>query len=183
VSANRLKQFYPVIFITLVVCVTTSLLAFTDSFAQVEIDTQQDEETMDMLQIVFPEANSYTLENDVYTVYDSGKEEIGYAFLAKRIGFWSLITILVGLEDKETIKGITVISHDETEMRPVGEGEVAGPLDFSYLTQQFVGLKIADCYLDTDGGQIDAITMATRSSEAVVIAVREAALEKIELLN
>jgi Na+-translocating ferredoxin:NAD+ oxidoreductase RnfG subunit len=168
-----------------VVVITTSLLTLTDSFTMVEIEAQQDQQTLEMIQVIFPKASSYVLEeeSEIYKIYDNEKNEIGYAFLAAGKGYLSLITILVGLEDKEMIKGITIISHGETSWVPVGEGEEHGSLDFTVFSKQFIGLKIEDCKLKKNGGRLDIITMATTSSEAVVNAVREVALEKVKSIK
>jgi len=171
-----------------VVCLTTSLLALTRSVTWRILEAQQDKETLDMIQTVFPEASSYTLENDIYTVYDNSGEKIGYAFYAEGMGkyVWGgpeagtkipgPIVILVGLEDKETIKGIFVVSHSET------------PGFWNWLIKenyfdQFIELKIKDAYFTRDGGQVDAATYATLSSTLVLDTVREAAMDKVKLIK
>jgi electron transport complex protein RnfG len=85
------------------------------------------------------------------------------------------IEILVGLEDKETIKGIYVVSNSET------------PLYWNRLFTknyfaQFEGLSIENAYFVRDGGNVDVATGATVSSLLVLDTVRDAALEKAELI-
>jgi electron transport complex protein RnfG len=132
-----------------------------------------------MLEGIFPEASFYNLEDDIYIIYDDSKYEIGYAFYAKGMGWGGNIVILVGLEDKETIKGINIISHSEL----LCVGEFGIPLDFSTFTKQFIGLKIDDCALKKNDGQVDAITGAITSSKAVVDIVRETELEKVKFIR
>lgn len=165
------------------VLVTTSLLALTDSFTRAKLEAQQEQQTLEMLKGIFPEAGYYVFKDDIYIIYDNGRYEIGYAFFASGTGYGGKMVILVGLEDKETIKGITIISHRETEMIPIGEGIPGPPLDFSPFVGQFIGLKINYCDLKKDGGQVDAITGATYSSKAVVDIVRETALEKVKSIR
>jgi Na+-translocating ferredoxin:NAD+ oxidoreductase RnfG subunit len=64
----------------------------------------------------------------------------------------------------------------------LGEGAVA-ELDFSGFVKQFMGVSINACLLDKDGGEIDGITGATKSSKAVVDAVREICFYKIQLIK
>jgi len=172
-TAKLLRRFYPVIFITVVVVITTSLLTLTDSFTMVEIEAQQDQQTLEMLEGIFPEASFYNLEDD-------SKYEVGYAFYAKGMGWGGNMVILVGLEDKETIKGIIVVSQYETP-------SYWNLLVKSNFFDQLNGLKIEDCKLKhpyIEGlGQVEGVTGATVSSRAVVDIVREAALEKIESIK
>ena len=107
----------------------TSLITLTYSLARAKLESQQDQKTIEMLKGIFPEASFYSLEDELYIIYDNSRYEIGYAFYAKGRGFSEIITVLVGLQDKETIKSIAVISHNE---HLGGYGEIAGPpLDFS----------------------------------------------------
>jgi electron transport complex protein RnfG len=111
---------------------------------------------------------------------DTQRDIPGYAFYAEGKEKEGKIVILVGLEDKETIKGIIIISHGER----MGWGEgMSVPLDFISFVDQFVGLKIASCSLKKDGGQVDSITGATISSKAVVEAVKQTALEEIKSIR
>ena len=75
-----------------------------------------------------------------------------------------------------SVKGIEILSHSETP----GLGARITESDF---TDQFVGLNIDDISLTQDGGQIDGLTGATISSQAVVDAVRETAMEKVKLIE
>ena len=63
-----------------------------------------------------------------------------------------------------TLRGISIIRHSETP------GLGAKITENEYL-DQYIGLDIDDVELKYDGGQIDAITGATISSEAVADAV------------
>ncbi|MDD4924802.1 MAG: FMN-binding protein [Dehalococcoidales bacterium] len=86
------------------------------------------------------------------------------------------MSILVGLEDKSTIKNIYVVNHGEN----IGFWNIL--INKGYFGQ-FVQLNIEDTALICDGGQIDAVTGATLSSMSVVDIVREAALEKVKLIK
>jgi Na+-translocating ferredoxin:NAD+ oxidoreductase RnfG subunit len=180
VKASQLKKLYPVWLFTLVVFITLSLLVNLESITRVEIAARQDQETLELLQTIFPEANLYTFDEDteIYTIYNKGRSEVGYAFYGSDRGYRGEIIVLVGLEDKETIRGITVTQQHE---------------DYWYwyrlidgnFFEQFAGLKIVNCFLKGYGagrGQVDAASGATISSWGVVDAVRKSALEKIETM-
>jgi len=189
IEGYPLRKFYPVAFITVVIIVATCLLALTDSFTRDKLQVQQDQQTLEMLRQVFPETGFYILEeeSEIYTIYDNSGNEVGYAFYAEGLGKAVYggecgrkepgpIVILVGLEDRETIKGIFVVSHSET------------PLFWNLLIMnnyfdQFVGLKIEDTHFTRDGGQVDAVTGATLSSTLVLDTVREAVLEKVKSIR
>jgi electron transport complex protein RnfG len=117
----------------------------------------------------------YDFQNEIYIIYSDG-EQIGYAFLAVGKGYGGDINILVGLNDDTTLKGITIVSQEETP----GLGTRITEPSF---TDQFAGLDVNQVALSRDGGRIDAITGSTISSSAVVEAVRETALEKIKQIE
>lgn len=179
--ANLLRKFYPIAFITIAVLITVSLLALTESITRAELESRQDQQTLEMLQEIFPKASFYILEYGIYFIYDNGRYEIGYAFYAEGRGYVGKMVILVGLKDKETIEGIIVVSHYES-------WGYWDRLVESNFFDQFIGLKIEDCalkkkYYGIVGGQVDGVTGATVSSRAVVDIVREAALEKVKSIR
>ena len=155
------------------ICVTA--LTFTESITRDKINAQEEQKIQHMLSAIFPDMSRYDFANDIYTIYSDGVE-VGYAFLAVGKGYGGDISILVGLEDETTVKGITIISHSETP----GLGSRIAESSF---TDRFAGLNIADVALRQEGGQIDAITGSTISSRAVIDAVRTTAMEKVKLLK
>jgi Na+-translocating ferredoxin:NAD+ oxidoreductase subunit G len=168
----KLKQYYPVIFLTIIVFVSITLLTLTDAVTEDKIKEQQDDSVFTMLDKMFPDMSEYKLVDDVYVIYDDGNV-IGYAYLAQGKGYGGTIEILVGLEDETTIKGISIITHNESP------GLGSRITEDSYL-EQYNGLKIQDTDMSSNGGKIDAITGATISSTAVADAVRTTALEKVK---
>ena len=166
---------FPIIFITAVVFASVGLVTWTDSITKDKIEEQKEQQIQSMLKEMFPSMSEYTFEDDIYTIYSDGAG-VGYAFLAVGKGYGGDIDILIGLEDETTIKGITIISQSETP----GLGSRIAESSFA---SAFAGLNINDVVLRKDGGQVDAITGATISSEAVVDAVRTTALEKVKSLK
>jgi Na+-translocating ferredoxin:NAD+ oxidoreductase RnfG subunit len=181
---NRLKKFYVIAFLIVIIIIAIPLIIFMTNITSFKLEFQQEQQTLETLQQIFPEASFYIYDEEieVYTVYDTVKKQIGYAFYAEGMGEFIYepeggtkvpgpIVVLVGLEDSTTIKGIFVVSHSET------------PYIFDRLFKknyfdQFLGLKIEDAYFRRDDGQINAVTGATSSSRVVLNTVREAALEK-----
>ena len=174
-KANALKEIFPVIFITLVVFVSVALVSGTDSITKDKIIYQIEQKIQGMLVETFPDMNEYTFTDDIYTIY-SDNTLVGYAFLATGKGYGGDIDILVGLEDEQTLKGITIVTQSETP------GLGSRIIESSFVSE-FVGANIDDIFLKKDGGQIDAITGASISSEAVVDVVRNTAMEKVKSLK
>ncbi len=184
VGINLIKKLLPIIRIVIVGIVTILMIGFTSCTSVV---LENDLETIGLINKVFPEAGYYNYdgEKEIYTVYNTSKSQIGYVFYAEGMsypgtGFFSkpsaLMTILVGLEDKETIKNIYVVSQGETS-------------DFwdlliedSYFNQ-FIDLKIKEAELKQNGGEVDVITGATLSSKSVLDIVRKVTLEKLNMLG
>lgn len=169
--SSILRKLSPIMFITLVVLISVILLTITESFTSAQL--QRD--VIKKLEAMFPEMSDHDFEDDIYILYADG-DKIGYAFLALGAGYGGEISILVGLEDAETIKGIIIVSHQESP----GIGSMITESDF---TDKFVGLNIDDVALRQEGGQIDGITGATISSKAVIDAVRETAMEKVRIIE
>lgn len=172
---NALKKAFPVILLTTVVAISVNLLAFADQLTRPQIEAQQQKKIQTLLTGMFPEMSEYDFENDIYIVYSDGAK-IGYAFIAVGKGYGGDIDILVGLENKTTIKGISIVSHLETP-------GLGSRITESFFTDQFVGLNIDGVVLKEDGGEVDAITTSTISSTAVINAVRETAMEKVKLIE
>ena len=174
-AKTTLKNAFPIIILTVVVAICVTALTFTESITRDKIKAQEEQKIQNMLSAMFPDMSRYDFTNDIYTIYSDGAKA-GYAFLAVGKGYGGDISILVGLKDEETIKGITIISQSETP----GLGSRIAESSF---TDKFIRLNIADVALRQEGGQIDAITGSTISSKAVVDAVRTTAIEKIKLLK
>jgi Na+-translocating ferredoxin:NAD+ oxidoreductase RnfG subunit len=152
------------------------------------LNQEQDPDIANMLMEIFPEFGyySYNEELEFYTVYDNSPKQIGYAFYAEGRGqsvtgyeagekFPNPIIVLVGLEDRETIKGIYVVSQGETFEYWIKL------IERNYF-EQFKGLKIQDAYLKRFGGTVDSVSGATLSSTSVLDIVREAVLSKASIL-
>ncbi len=165
---------YPILFLTVVVLVSVVALTLIDGITSERILEAQADEVKQMLGSLFPSLDSYELSNDTgrYAVLEDGSR-IGIAFMTQAIGYGGPIDILVGLGPDHTLRGIRIISQQETP------GLGARIVETGFL-DQYVGLAVDDLALRKDGGSVDAITGATISSTAVTDRLREAILEMIE---
>jgi len=171
-----LNQYYPILAVTVVVFISVAVLGGLDSVTRDMIEYQKELKVQRMLNQLFPEMTEYNLEEgDIYTISSDGTR-IGYAFIAIGKGYGGDIDIVVGLENKTTLKGIAIIAHAETP----GLGDKILKPDF---TDRFVEVDIADVAVPDEGGKIDAITGSTISTKAVIDAVRTTAMEKVKELT
>ena len=181
---ETLRRFIPVMFLTLVVFISVTLLIFTEGFTGPVVEERLRQQIVDKMVDIFPniygDVSDYNEETDVFTLYaDEGKtEKLGYAFLAVGAGYSGDISILVGLENAEIVKGIIILSHTETPL--IGTRAMEPP-----FIDQFIGLAISDVAFEKDGGLInsDSVTLATVSSSAIIKAVKETAMEKVTQLE
>ena len=173
---KALRKLVPVTFLTLVVLISVTLLVFTESFTSPIVEKRLRQQLVDQMVDIFPDIEDfdYNEEIDIYTLYNSTGESLGYAFLAVGAGYGGDISILVGLENAQTVKGIIILSHTETP----GIGSRA--IESAFL-DQFSGLAISDIAFEKDGGLIksDSVTGATVSSSAIIKAVNETAMDKV----
>jgi len=176
----QLKKLYPIFLIVCLVFISVSLLVTFEGATREVLESRQEQETLELLQQIFPEAYLYTYDTDteIYTIYNTGRREIGHAFYGSDWGYRSKIFVLVGLKDTETIMGIVVTQQRE-------DYQYWERMEENNFFEQFVGLKIKECYPSWSWlpGGVDAITRSTTSCRGVINAVREAVLEKIKYLD
>ena len=176
---SGVKGIYPILLVTMVVAISMTSLIVVDSFTRPLIEENQTRVFNEKLAEMFPEmADSEYLEApDVHLLKDGDGGTIGYAFKVIGSGYGGNIEMLVGIEsDRETIRGISVITHSET---PGLGAKITEP----GFQDQFRGENINTLALGMDGGNIDAISGATISASAVVDAVRETAMAKMQTLE
>ncbi len=177
---NSLKKYYPVFFLVVVILASSALMMGAEKINRAVLESRQDPETLALLQQIFTNATFYTysVDTEIYTVYNSGRHKLGYAMYGDGMGYRGRITVLAGLKDRETIENIIVIYQME---------------DFSYWNRmiianyfdQFIGLNVEDCYPSFSWlpGGVDSTSGATFSSRGVVYAVRDAILDKLDYLD
>jgi len=175
---EALRKFSPVMFLTLVVLLSVALLLITESFTGPVVKRRLQQQVVDQMVDIFPniEEFEYNEDVDIYTLFADKEMEqkIGYAFLATGAGYGGDISILVGLEDSQTVKSVVILSHYETP----GVGSRA--MEPAFL-DQFQGIAIGDIAFEKDGGLIssDSVTGATISSSAIVNTIKQTAMDKV----
>ena len=185
---------YTIIFLTLVVLLSVVALTLVDGVTAERIAANKREAIKQMLAALFPEMADfvYDEETGLYSLYDeravSLDEEtgessvdqsfpgVGYAFMTNAKGYGGKIGILVGLETNRALRGIRIISHQETP----GLGAKITDTDF---LDQFAGLVPDQLVLARDGGAVDAITGATISSRAVAEGVAAGLVDMSAILD
>ncbi len=166
---------YPIIILTIVVLVSVTVLIFLNTLTSPVVEAQKRKEINNQLQNIYSGMTDSELEDEIYYILKED-ETIGYAFIAKGNGYGGEITIMVGLDKNLEVKDVSIMSHSETP----GLGSRVTEESF---TDDFKGLKIENIALNKNGGEIDAISGATISSEAVVSAVREEMKKKIKSIK
>ena len=173
------ESFKRVAVLTLIVLISSVVLYQAYNIMEVEERTAAYKQLKfeKMLKNIFPSAtkNVYDAENDFYRIYRK-EQRIGYAFMAVGKGYGGDIDILIGLNKDKTIKGIEIIKQTET----AGMGVKITEKEF---TDQFGNRTLNEIGLKRSGGQIDAITGATKSSRAVTSAVHATVMEKIKIIE
>ena len=172
--AKQRGSFYPIVFLTLVVFLSVASLTVMDSMTREKIVAAQQAEIQEMLATLFPSLETFQFNegSGKYTILN-GATTIGQARMLQAGGYGGAIDILIGIEPDGRLRGIRIISQQETP------GLGARIVESQFL-DQFVGLSVNELDLSRDGGSVDAITGATISARAVVYAVRETVRDSFE---
>jgi len=169
------KSLYPIVFLTVVVLISVSLLLYINSFTSSVVEAQNRIKIKTVLESIFPDLTEFKEEEDLFIIYQ-GDDIIGYTFLASGNGYSGVIDMLVGINIDYTIKDVAILSQTETP-------GLGSRITEKAFTNQFMGLGVDDINLSKDGGSIDAITGATISSRAVTDTIRTSMAEIIEKLS
>ena len=162
----------PAVSLFLICLVITALLAGTNLLTQDAIVQQTLLKEESSRKIVLPQAESFEekdLDGLVYYVgKDSSGQEIGYVFTTESKGYGGTIQVMTGIGSDDTVQGVVLLSQEE----PPGLGANAAKEEFRQQYQQAVPQNGFEVVKSTPGdGQIEAMTGATISSDAVTDAV------------
>jgi len=179
IDSDLKQEIYPVLFLTIVVCVSVTALSVVNAVTEDKIEEARQKAIHDMLADQFPEMDDSEYDEDieVYTVLLANGSIAGYAFMTEAVGYGGPIEILVALEntsledDDIVLRGISIISHSETP-------GLGAKIEGTSFLEQFEGVNISNVALKDDDGEIDAISGATISSSAVVETVYDDARAK-----
>ena len=180
-----------------IICLIASgLLSSVYSLTKDKIEFQRDEEERLSLKEVLPQAENFNFvekgENSFYVGTDVQGYVVGYAFVTEKRGYSSDIITMVGITDDGTIQGIKVLSQNETPGLGAKIVEVRSDKTIwsalsketeitetpkPWFQEQFRGKNVKN--LD----EIETITGATISSEAVIDSIKEKAEKILEVIR
>ncbi len=169
------KRLYSIVFLTLVVLISVSLLLWINSYTSVVVEELRKAKIKSILESIYPELTRFEESGEIFIVYED-ENIAGYTFIATGRGYGGRINIFVGIDPDYSIRNIEILSHTETP--GLGNKITEDP-----FIKQFEGLLVEDIALSRDGGKIDAITGATISSRAVTEAIQDRMIEIIEILS
>ena len=159
-----------VITLFLITAVVAAALAGVNTITKDAIAANQEKKTQDALAVVLPDAGNLekvALSGDTGIVSEVYTDGASYAVKVLPGGFDGEITMMVGIADGK-ITGISVISHTETP----GLGAVAAAQNAK--GEAFRGQFVGQSGELAVGDQIDAMSGATITSNAVVTGVNAA---------
>ncbi len=163
--------------ILLIICLCASLvLSVTYKFTHSRIEAQMVTEEKGALDEVFPEATNFedkAINSETYYLAKKGRKELGYIIKVETKGYSGLISMMVGFDTKGEIKGIKILSQEETPGLGSKINEVRSGEKKPWFLKQFEGKSAQDLDLKN----IQAITGATISSKAVLDGVKNSVSE------
>lgn len=170
-------NFAPTIVLVLICLIVTFVLALTYSATAPVIEAMEIENANIARSEVLPEGDTFTEVDgtlnegvaDVFTA-DNGA---GVVITTYDKGFGGQLTVMTGIDSEGSIVGINVLSHSETP----GLGTKA-------MTDEHYAQYIGESRITNSGGegaQVDAVTGATITSNALFRAVDKALTQYEEL--
>lgn len=177
---------YPIIFMAIVTAVFVSVLAFLN-YSTIEViafnenidlqkkilyvfDIEYDENDTEKINETFNKYISIEKEDPDYPIYKAEKDGkiIGYAYPVGGSGLWGTIDAYIGIsEDFNKTLGLEFIAQEETP-------GLGGRIDELEFKEQFRDIDLTSregsnyiIYRPASGGNVDAISGATLTSQAV----------------
>ena len=170
----------PTIVLTVICLVISAALAVTHAVTLDTIAQRTAEDTLKAQLVVLPAAQSF--ENKTIATadgeftyaegYDANGAVVGYVFQTNSAGYGGDIAVMTGIDTQNSVTGVTLLSNSETP----GLGKKAENEDFTNQYKQSMpesGFQVVKGN-NAGEGEIDAITGATITSNAVTDAVNQA---------
>lgn len=161
----------PALILVIICAVSSAALAGTNMITKDKIAEAALETAANSRMIVLPEADSFTETDAGYYEALSGDEVIGYIFETTAKGYGGDVDVMTGITTDGNISGVAILSQNETP----GLGANVLKEDFTSQYQQAVpehGLHVVKG--QAGEGDVEALTGATISTNAVTNAVNEA---------
>lgn len=141
-------------------------LSFTNYYTAKQIEKQREMLMKESLNKVI-DAESFKEKDNYYEAYDKDGNIIGRVLKVQAPGYSSTISALVGIDTGNKIKGVAVVSQQETP-------GLGSNIEKDSFLSQFIGKEEGSLVLKKDGGSIDAVTGATISSRALTDGIKNA---------
>ena len=173
------ENIVPALVLVIICLVVTAALAATYSIASPIIAENEKKTADEARAMVLPEGDAFTLYEgslaegvaECYTA-DNGA---GIAVTSTYSSFGGTLTAMVGVDGNGKVTGVTVTNHADTP----GLGTKA--MDAAYLEANYTGADTIEASSIKDDANVDAITGATISSNAVYQCVKEALIQYNEI--
>ena len=162
--------------LTLVCVVAAFVLGIVYKNAAPLIAAQKEKEIQQSLKQAMPEADEFKIqEMDDRTYYEAYKDAglIGYVIFVNADGYAGDIEMMVGLDKTGAITGVQILIQQETPGLGACCVEIKYGEEDPWFTRQFKRRKAADLRLEN----VEAITGATITTEAITDAIRERAVD------
>ena len=173
---KSIKEFLVPTLVLFLICLTAAaLLGITNDVTAPVIEANAAEASRQAMKEVLPDADNFgdVLENEYGTyapAYGKGGEIAGYAITAEgKGGYNGTVKLMVGVDSEGKVINISFLEIDET---PSIGGKI--PKNTGFLSQ-FTGIS-GGAALKKNGGTVDAVSGATKTSTAVTDAVNNALL-------
>lgn len=156
--------------ILFVICViVTALLGTTNELTKDIIAETNAANAAKTRMIVLPDAKDFE-EADGYFIGKNGGEDVGYVFTTESGGYGGKVKVMTGIGSDGMIKGVAIISHSETP----GLGANCTKDSFKDMYKQPAKQLTVVKNKAAAEGEIEAMTGATITTNAVTNAVNEA---------
>lgn len=178
--------------LTLITVVAAGVLALVNNQTAPKIQAQRRLVIERALSVALPAAKDGIVvpqyEGDEVSYYRGYASKdttklVGYAFVAKGVGYSSTIETMVGIDTTGIIQGISILYQLETPGLGAKIEEIRYGENKPWFQRQFVGRKADKLAVDKDGGEIISVTGATISSRAVTNSIREGFIELQEKIG
>ncbi len=166
----------------LVTAIAGAALSMVNAITKPRIEEQKRLVTQRALTTALPKANPEAIlpvtENESvshYIGYQTTEKQniVGYAFVAKGVGYSSIIETMVGVDTTGTVMGIKIMQQVETPGLGTKIEEVRYGESSSWFQDQFLNRISDGLVVDKDGGDIISVTGATISCRAVANSIKK----------
>lgn len=158
--------------------VSTVLLAGLNAITLPVIQANSEKIQNEYRGMVLPGADSFEDAGEGIYIAKKGNEKIGVTINTSANGYGGAIEVMTGIDSELKVTGVKILSQSET----AGLGAKCTEDEF---LSQYVGKKAGMKVVKTSAGEteIQAISGATRTTNAVTVAVEEALKKAKEALK